>query len=290
MVKLALGNQRSIEYILDKCTQAINGLYRARCNADDKDLVFLVLKFGGPSLLNILHQAKCFPSTSVAYQMNKECPPIKISVHMSVIEWCTAYIHKDLSLSPKNFSLSIKCYETCVNGKIKYDPRINKPVELCYQHCNEVGKNFNLFEDADLIQQKLASDDVHVPKECLVAGVASLTYSDPFNVILIWPSCSKNDFSGMVFLYSKISHSLMEKNGAPPLNFCTDGVGTRRQAINSLRIFSLNLASPLGELIAMLPLVDLLVSKFNETSNFDVKYLVKKVGPTLLNALCKFRE
>ena len=66
LVKLALGNKRSVEYILDKCTPAINGFYRARCNADKKDLAFLVLKFSRPSLLDILHQAKCFPSTSVA--------------------------------------------------------------------------------------------------------------------------------------------------------------------------------------------------------------------------------
>ena len=74
-----------------------------------------------------------------------------------------------------------------VNGKIRYDPRIDEPVGLC---C----KDFNSFENTDLIQHKLTSDDVYVPRECLVAGVASLTYLDPFDIILIWSSCLKKDF------------------------------------------------------------------------------------------------
>ena len=63
LVKIALGNKRSVEYILDKCTQAINGFFRARCNADNKDVALLVVKFGGLSLLDILNGAKCFPRT-----------------------------------------------------------------------------------------------------------------------------------------------------------------------------------------------------------------------------------
>ena len=62
----------------------------------------------------------------------------------------------------------------------------------------------------------MASDDVHEPKECLVAGMVSLTHPDPFNIILIWPSCSKKDFTGIVSFYREISQGLMEKNGAPP--------------------------------------------------------------------------
>lgn len=82
---------------------------------------------------------------------------------------------------------------------------MNEAVWLCYQHSNKVRQHFNSFEDADLIQKNLASDDIHVPKECLIAGMASLTNSDPFNIIIIWPTCSKKDFSRMVTLCSEIS-------------------------------------------------------------------------------------
>ena len=102
-VKLALGNKKGVEHILDKYTQAINGFYRAKCNADDKDLVFLILKFGGPSILDILHHAKCYLITSVAYRMNKECPPIKSSVYVSVNKCFKANFLKDFSLQNKKF-------------------------------------------------------------------------------------------------------------------------------------------------------------------------------------------
>ena len=62
----------------------------------------------------------------------------------------------------------------------------------------------------------------------------------------------------------------------PTLNFCTDGDGTQRRAINSLMSFLLNLESPFEEIIGMLPLGDLLVGELNETSNFHVKHLVKR--------------
>ena len=74
----------------------------------------------------------------------------------------------------------------------------------------------------------------------------------------------------------------MEKNGALPLNFCTDVDGTRKQAINFLMYFLLNLESPLEEINGILPLVDLMAGEFNETSNFDVKHLVKRCWTKVL--------
>ena len=65
-------NNRSIQYILGKCTEAVAGVYRARADQDDKDLAFLVLKFGGPSLFDILYRANVLPSTSLAYRMSKK--------------------------------------------------------------------------------------------------------------------------------------------------------------------------------------------------------------------------
>ena len=62
LVNVALRNRRSINYILEKCTLAISGIYKARASEEDKDLTFLVLKFGGPALLDILYRANHLPS------------------------------------------------------------------------------------------------------------------------------------------------------------------------------------------------------------------------------------
>ena len=54
LVKVALNNKRSVGYIVSKVMAVIDGLYRPNPSQDDKDLAFLTLKFGGPSLLNML--------------------------------------------------------------------------------------------------------------------------------------------------------------------------------------------------------------------------------------------
>ena len=53
LVGVALRNNHSISYIVDKVMLAINKVYRARPSEEDRDLAFIVLKIGGPSLLSI---------------------------------------------------------------------------------------------------------------------------------------------------------------------------------------------------------------------------------------------
>ena len=65
LVNVALQNRRSIQYIVSKCTEAIAGVYRARVDQDDRDLTFLVLNFGGPSLLDILYRAMTPPKYEI---------------------------------------------------------------------------------------------------------------------------------------------------------------------------------------------------------------------------------
>ena len=74
--------------------------------------------------------------------------------------------------------------------------------------------------DAENLQKKLSDDEINIPKECLVTGLSSVVQNIPFQVILMWPTCSKNDFEGM---YVDISDALKEKINANPLNFKTDG-------------------------------------------------------------------
>ena len=47
LVNVALKNNRSISYIVSKVMAVIDGVYLPNPSQDDKDLAFLVLKFGG---------------------------------------------------------------------------------------------------------------------------------------------------------------------------------------------------------------------------------------------------
>ena len=71
LINVAFKAKRSIGYIVNKLVDAIDGIYRPNPSQDDKDLAFLILQFGGPGLLDIVHRAIGFPSTSTAYKMIK---------------------------------------------------------------------------------------------------------------------------------------------------------------------------------------------------------------------------
>ena len=65
--------------------QAVDRIYSPNPNHDDRDLAFLVLKFGGPCLLDILYKAGVLPSVSTAYRMAKSCKRVESSVKSSVM-------------------------------------------------------------------------------------------------------------------------------------------------------------------------------------------------------------
>ena len=69
LVKVACNRNRGLEYTINKIVDAVDGVYNPRSSEDDKDLAFLILQYGGPGLLDIVHWALNFPSTSTAYHM-----------------------------------------------------------------------------------------------------------------------------------------------------------------------------------------------------------------------------
>ena len=57
-------------YVLQKLNDAIEKKYSPQHSNDDKELsVIIIIKFGGPALLEIIHRAKGFPSVSTAYRL-----------------------------------------------------------------------------------------------------------------------------------------------------------------------------------------------------------------------------
>ena len=71
LVKVALENRNFLSYIINKFVDVIDGIYNVNCTQNDKELDFLILQFGGPGLLDIVHRAINLPSVSTAYRMIK---------------------------------------------------------------------------------------------------------------------------------------------------------------------------------------------------------------------------
>ena len=86
LVNVALRNKRSISYIIEKMTFAIRGLYNPRYRTDDKELAFLILHYGGPGLLEIVHKAIQLPSVSTAYRLLSNSKPMKSSIDITTTD------------------------------------------------------------------------------------------------------------------------------------------------------------------------------------------------------------
>ena len=129
LVTVALRNNRKISYILSKMMAVIDGIYSPNPSQDDKDLAFIVLKFGGPSLLNILCKAGILLSTSTAYRMAKHCPPI-----VSSVKDCAGKCYENnVKFSDVGkFMVSLKMDETYVNPMLSYNQRDNEACGVCY--------------------------------------------------------------------------------------------------------------------------------------------------------------
>ena len=67
--KLLATEAGGIEYVIQRMIDAVGGVYNVRSSDDDVDLAFLMLQYGGPGLLDIVHRALNFPSTSTAYRL-----------------------------------------------------------------------------------------------------------------------------------------------------------------------------------------------------------------------------
>ena len=287
LVQVALRNNRSISSILDKCTEAVADVYRARPSQDDRDLAFLVLKFGGPSLLSILHQANVLPSVSLAYRISQNSHQLSSSVTLSFRQCCEENLGPLKKMQQQDealmFSYSIKCDETFVNPRLRYNSRNNEMVGVCYEHQSKVKLKFDSMIEVNALQEKWKNDEIHVPKECMVTGISSLVKNIPFQVILMWPTCSKNDFQGSCEMYVSISDSMKDILGAPAQNFNSDGDSTRRKALHAITNNNLDLTSELGKTMTQLMFVDLNVGRNNETINFDVKHLAKRCWTSLIS-------
>ena len=221
LAHVALQHKCSISYIVAKVLDAIDGIYRARPSDEDKDIAFIVLKLGGPSLLDILCKTNKLPSCSTAYRIAKEFKSFICPVTMSAGECVEKNL--DVPYFLNSYTSSLKIDETYLTPKLRYNAKSSDIQSVCYQHASSHCIQFNTFSDLELVSEAIRNDECHVPKECLVAGISRLDCKSKFNVFLAWPSCSKEDYDGTYKIVSTASQAYKSLNGISLMNICTDG-------------------------------------------------------------------
>ena len=281
LVAVALKNRRSITYIIEKVSQAIEGVYLARPSEHDKDLAYLILKMGGPALLGICHRANKLPSASTAYKVAKSMKRLKTDVTMTIAECFDANI--DINSVGNAHAVSLKADETAITSRLRYDCKTDSIQGLCYQHTRTEHTRFSTFEEGQAIENVVKEGDVHIPSDLLVVGLNDMTDSAALQVVLAWPSCEKNDLEGTIKIYGGISQLFHEKTGNKLMNFASDGDGNRRIAFTELTKYEVDKSTLLGELVHKMDFLDLNVGKYEETVSYDPKHLAKRLWTNVIS-------
>ena len=280
IVKVALSGKKSISYIINKIVDAVKGLYNPHSSEEDKDLSFLILQYGGPGLLDIVHRALNFPSTSTAYRLLQSTKKAIVSSIDTPLNKFVENIVIDPD-SPK-YGYMLKIDETYIDAKVRWNPHDNKVYGICYEHGRVENLLFSDYHHVEQLADMVKSGTLHVPKETMAIACSSNSLNSKAQFVVALPTCSKDEIEYQANLIDNISSNFAQKNGAPFLNWSTDGDPSRRQIFTSLCSYSLSNSSPIYPMISKMKLIDTLVGRNEETTNYDAKHLAKRIRTCLI--------
>ena len=276
LVKVAISSKRSLEYIISKIVDSVDGIYNPHSSEDDKDLAFIILQFGGPGLLDIVHIALNFPSTSTAYRILKNSGSC---INSSVNTPMNKFVDNiSTSLDNPFHGYMLEIDETYTEVKARWNPGDNKLYGICYEDLT-----FTSYDHVEDLSNMLTANILHVQKETMVIACSSNSINSNAQVAAALLTCSKNEIEYQANLIDSISTNFAEKHGAPLLNWSTDGDPARRQVFDSLMSFDLDKESLIYPTISRLRLIDRRVGRNEETVNFDSKHIVKRVRSPICN-------
>ena len=287
LVKTALKQKRSLSYVIQKIVDAVDGVYNVRNSEEDKDLAFLILQYGAPGLLDIVHRALNFPSPSTAYRLLKNSSIIQSSVYEDMTTFIDNII---IDRNEPLYGHMLKVDETYVEPKVRWNPHDNKLYGVCYEHCRDKDLTFSNVTEVEHLADLVKKGEVHVPKESMVIVCSSNSPAGKIRVAAALPTCSKNETDFQANLIDTISSNFKSKYGVPLLNWSTDGDPTRRLIFDSLMKYVLDENSSIYPIMSKLRLVDLDVGRNEETTNFDAKHLSKRLRTNLIGGNFKIGE
>ncbi|XP_066914918.1 uncharacterized protein [Clytia hemisphaerica] len=281
IVKVAMNRRRGLQYTINKIIDAIDGVYNPHSSEDDKDLAFLILQYGGPSLLDIVHKALKFPSTSTAYRLLQgSTSMIKSSINTDPHEFIK---HIVVDPGKPKYGYMLKIDETFLEPKVRWNPKDDSLYGICYEHGREVNMNFESYQHVQELSNQVKDGKLHVPKETMVIVCSNNTVKARVQVVAALPTCSKNEIEYQKHIVLTISKEFFKVHKVPLLNWATDGDATRRMLFDQLMCYDLPPTSPIYDTISKLKLVDMKVGPHDETVNFDHKHIAKRIRGNITN-------
>ena len=287
LISTALKNGRSVNYIVDKVSQAVDGVYHAKGFTDDDiDLAFLVMRIGGPRLLHTMHVVFGFPSASTLYKHG--IPRFLVSPGEFEVLCLQQNIDSMLSCE----SGSSQCLwvlmwdEVATEQRIRWNPRDNRLYGFCREHGKKMCIELNTAEDVFQAKQAVDQDEVHICCEMSVIAVAPLRSSNYKAIpLLALPSCKRatpeSQMETIIAVLNEWMSNPKTKSLGPVASVASDGDSSRRAALEGLLAIENPPSEDLAEKVSHLPLLDTMVGPNDVTTHYDDKHMVKRFREVL---------
>ncbi|KAG6836745.1 hypothetical protein H0H93_003969, partial [Arthromyces matolae] len=285
----------SVYSILEKIDMAARRAYNPHGYEKlDYERAFLILKLGGRAAAEIAHRALGIPSiTTIKRHISSS--PIQAS---SGLPTTTEMSHNlDICLRSDGetrdhrrvIGMTIQVDEIKIQERLRWDPSSNLILGVCREHGSQCALEFRTIHQADVVQECLRSERIHLASEATVIAVSVLTnnpmdYSaSPF---VISPSCKRETVEQQETLLRSASEAVIRSqkcNGRRLYSIASDGDSRRRQALISIAVHCrLSPDSPIYHLLAPLRLFDSMCGEDALTADFDWKHVLKRFRNTLL--------
>ncbi|KAL6302386.1 hypothetical protein BKA93DRAFT_737066 [Sparassis latifolia] len=285
LLQVALDSGASIQTIIGKLGNALEGSYHARSYTDfDFDLATLVYRIGGRSLLYALSHSLGLPSLRAlrnSLTFTRITPTVgTITTYQIEDNIKEVVLRTRARANMTSFhGVSVLMDEVALEEMAIHFKHANSVGGLCWKHASNVDLVLRDYNSALNLAEALVEGRVHMGKEMSVAAIAC--FGEPgIYPILAAPTCKQETASDMEFIFNSIIEA-WDNEGAAAVgriwSFATDGDATRRAA--GYKVFLKNDLDPKSKLYGILsnmPGLNLRVGDNDITLDFDYKHIFKR--------------
>lgn len=284
VIKIAIDNGASVQEVVNKLEDAIEGVYRPRgYGSSDIDIATLVYCLEGRQLLYALNHKLGIPSIrtlrarSTFTTITPTIGPIGPEQFDENI--CNIILSTWEGISNLH-GVSFMIDEMALEEMAIHFSKYNMIGGLCWKHSNLIDPVLCMYDSAVRIAHKIHNQEVHLGKEVTIIGVACFS-KDELYPVLAAPTCKTENAADMegIFVHTIECWSATgaDTRVGPVWSFAMDGDATRRAAGHKIFVKKpLSLDSPLYAALSDMPSLNTLTGDNEVMLDFDFKHIFKR--------------
>ncbi|EIW78063.1 hypothetical protein CONPUDRAFT_61794, partial [Coniophora puteana RWD-64-598 SS2] len=289
LIQVCINNGMSVRKMTEQLDKATQGLYSPKSfSTAEKKLCLVILRLGGPRVLDIYHKATGAPATSTIRKCSVN-PPLRVSAGFPTIdEVCynirNSFADGSLGLTESSASSADEVYgyqllvdEIKVESRPRWDDVTNKIIGVAREDADNIGLDFCSEAEAYALVKAVADGKVRLAVEATVAAIGLLAGDSKTHAarpILVSGTCKTENAPTHATLLQTVIDAC-EREKIPGI--ASDGEARRGAALVILtHKRKLAPSSPIYPYVGKLALMNNLVGDNDITSDKDWKHVIMK--------------